>query len=273
MNSTNTQARPGHYLDTRNVHTYYEVTGEGEPVVLLHGGMCTAETFDSQVGALANSYGTYVPERRGHGRTPDVSGPITYDIMADDTIAFMETVGITSAHVVGWSDGAFIGLLIAMRRPDLVRKLVYIGEPINFAGAAPNALQALIRMTPDQLPPILQQLYSAVSPDGPEHFPVVAAKMIDLWHVDHGISLEELGRVAAPTLVMLGDDDLITTEHAAAMHQALPNAQLAVVPGTSHMLLMEKPDLANRIILDFLADEQTPKMMPRQALVSGPAAS
>ena len=97
-------ARGGEYLEAGGIRTYYETAGAGEPLVLLHGGMCTAETFDGQTPVLAGAYLVYVPERRGHGRTPDVEGPITYDVMAADTIAFMDAVGIRSAHLVGFSE-------------------------------------------------------------------------------------------------------------------------------------------------------------------------
>src|SRR4051794_5067126 len=99
-------ARLREYVDAGGVHTYYEAVGEGEPLVLLHGGLCTVETWEGQTPVLAEQYRVYAPERRGHGRTADVEGPITYQIMARDTIAFMDALGIKAAHLVGWSDGA-----------------------------------------------------------------------------------------------------------------------------------------------------------------------
>src|SRR5262245_40207502 len=135
--ATTQQARDGAYLDAGGVHTYYEVRGAGDPVILLHGGMCTAEPFDGQAPALAERYRAYVPERRGHGRTPDVDGPITYEVMARDTIDFIEAAGTGPAHLVGWSDGAIVGLLVALERPELVRKLVLIGQYSNDDGASP----------------------------------------------------------------------------------------------------------------------------------------
>ena len=101
--------------------------------------MCTAETFDGQTGALAEHFRVYVPERRGHGRTADVPGPITYEIMAQDTVAFIEALGIERAHLVGWSDGALVGLLVALWRPELVGKLVLDGPGRELGGVAPRA--------------------------------------------------------------------------------------------------------------------------------------
>jgi pimeloyl-ACP methyl ester carboxylesterase len=258
---TDQQTRGGAQVDAGGIPTYYEVRGAGEPVILLHGGMCTAETFDAQASGLAGRHRVYVPERRGHGRTPDVEGPITYENMADDTIAFMEAVGLESAHLVGWSDGALVGLLVAMRRPELVRKLVLIGQYLNLDGAREDGLALMQSFTAATFPPMFRDMYGAVSPDGPEHFDTVFDKLAPLWRSDPGIALADLAGITTPTLVLAGDDDVVTVEHAAAVARALPDAQLAIVPGTSHALPMEKPELVNRLVLDFLADEQPPKML------------
>lgn len=257
-----TPTRTGAYIDAGAVRTYYEVTGSGEPLLLLHGGLCTAETLDSQTPVLATKYRVYVPERRGHGRTPDVEGPITFDIMAQDTIAFLEALGIPSAHLVGFSDGAMVALRVALQRPELVRKLILVGSPVNEDGTRPEHVTLLESFTRENFPPMFVQLYAAISPDGADHFGVVFDKMMGSQRQGQPeIALDELARVTAPVLVLLGDDDVPTIEHAAAMQRAFACAQLAVVPGTSHALPMEKPELTNRLILDFLADEQVPKLL------------
>lgn len=251
---------PGTYLDAGGVHTYYEVTGQGEPLILLHGGFATIETWGAQTAALADRYRVYLPERRGHGRTPDVPGPTGYEIMARDTIAFMDALGIRSAHLVGWSDGANIGLEVALLRPDLVRKLVFMSAVANIDGFT-EAMQAqTATLAPDALPPMLRDAYDALSPDGPDHFETVFEKLAAVWTSEPRHDLVDLAGVMAPTLVILGDDDVVAIEHAAAVARAIPDAQLAVVPGTDHVLLFEKPDLVNRMILGFLADEQPPKL-------------
>ena len=251
---------PGTYVDAGGVHTYYEVVGAGEPLLLLHGGFATIETWGAQTPALAERYRVYLPERRGHGRTPDLPGRTGYDVMAQDTIAFMDALGISTAHLVGWSDGGNVGLEVALARPDLVRKLVLIGAAANFDGYTP-ALQAMTaKLTPAFLPASMRQAYDAFSPDGPQHFPVVFEKLIAVWKTEPHHPLADLERVAAPTLVLVGDDDDITVEHAAAMQRAIPDAQLAVVPGTDHGLMFEKPELVNRLLLDFLANEQARKL-------------
>ena len=129
---TTTDAVQG-YLDLDGVHTYYEALGAGRPLVLLHGGMCPVETWAGLVPQLSGSFRVFTPERRGHGRTAD-PGPITYENMASDTIAFLEAIAAGPADLVGWSDGAVVALLVALWRPDLVERLVYVGNAINREG-------------------------------------------------------------------------------------------------------------------------------------------
>jgi len=257
----------GAFVDAGVVHTYFETSGAGEPVVLLHGGMCTAETFDAQTTVLAEHYRVYLPERRGHGRTPYVPGPLTYDIMATDTIAFIEALNLGAVNLVGWSDGAAIGLLVAWRRPDLVTKLVYIGQNLTIDGLKPSFKAMLDGLNVEHLPPMLAELYAAVSPDGPAHFVDVFSRVRASWVVDSPLPLPRLGEVVAPTLILAGDDDVLTLAHIGEIQQGLANAQVAVVPGASHALPMEKPDLVNQLILEFLAEptRSTPTAVPRAA--------
>lgn len=253
--------RNGSYIDVDGIRTYYEVTGAGDPLVLLHGGLAPAETFDPQVPALAEEHRVYVPERFGHGRTPDIDGPLSYEVMASHTIAWMESLGIESAHLVGWSDGALVAVLVALRRPKLVRKLVLIDQFVTLAGAVPAYQGFMDAFTPDTAPPGLPELYGALSPDGPDHFSVVFDKLHRMWTEDTGVEVADLANVAAPTLILNGDDGCMRLTHADELCRTLPDAQLAVVPGASHGLTMEKAALVNRLILDFLAEDQPPKIM------------
>jgi len=240
----------GLYADVAGLRTYYERHGSGEPLLLLHGGGCSAGSWEPQIAALAERFEVYVPERRAHGRTPDVDGPLTYEAMAGDTAGFMDALGIGSAHLVGWSDGAVVAAVVALRRPELARRLVLIGQYFTADGQRPEA-RRLFAM-PEVLAAMFRAPYEQLSPDGPEHFPVVLEKLLGLWQSDPGLGPESLARITAPALVMQGDDDLVTVEHSAAVAAALPDAQLAVVPGTTHSLPAEKPELVNRLILDFL---------------------
>jgi pimeloyl-ACP methyl ester carboxylesterase len=260
----------GEYVDLPGVKTWYETEGSGDPLLLLHGGLCTNETWAPQRAEFASSYKVFLPERRAHGHTPDVDGPLHYQDMAQDTIDFIETVVGQPAHLVGWSDGADVGLLVAIARPDLVRKLVLIGSnhlpPPEIPGA-PNPADSLDPDNPGLA--MFRGMYEAASPDGPEHWPVVLPKLAAMWSNEPRIPLEDLGRITAQTLVFAGDDDLVSLEHTIEQHRAIPGSELAIVPGTSHAVLMEKTELANRIILDFLVNDPVPTMMPiRRATAS-----
>jgi pimeloyl-ACP methyl ester carboxylesterase len=246
------------YVQLGPVRTWYDEHGEGDPLVLLHGGLVDARFFAPNLGPLSESFHVYTPERRGHGHTPDVEGPITYQLMADDTIAFLEQVVGGPADLVGHSDGAFIAMLVAMQRPELVNRLVMISGGYNKSGEALPGMELDV----DQVVPFLGPAYGEVSPDGEAHFPVVAAKIAEMARTEPNLDVSELARVGRRALVLFADDDLMTLSHAVQMYDALPDAELAVVPGTSHFLTQEKPDLVNAIVLDFLTRQPVPTVAP-----------
>jgi pimeloyl-ACP methyl ester carboxylesterase len=246
------------YVQLGEVRTWYDQRGEGEPLLLLHGGLVDARFFDKNIDALVDKFQVLLPERRGHGHTPDVDGPITYELMAQDTIAFLETVVGGPADLVGHSDGAVVAMLVAMRRPDLARRLVLVSGGFHHDGLMPG-------MDHLEVEPVVEFLgaaYGEVSPDGEEHFPVVVEKVARMAEEEPALDRSELSAISSRTLVMFGDDDLMTLEHVIAMYDAIPGSELAIVPGTSHFLLQEKPALCNTIIVDFLTTEPVPTVAP-----------
>lgn len=254
----------GAYADLPGVRTWYEVEGNGDPLVLLHGGFCTNDTWGAQRSDLAAAHRVFLPERRAHGHTPDVPGPLTYRDMAGDTIAFLERVVTEPAHLVGWSDGGVVALLVALARPDLVRRMVVVGanfRPGPECFVEPSMLDTMAPDGPES--EFFRELYAAATPDGADHWPVVARKVLDMWRTQPTLTTEDLARIAAPTLVVTGDDDMMTLEHTAALYRALPDAQLAVLPGASHLVPLEQPARLNRLILDHLsAHAAVETMMP-----------
>jgi pimeloyl-ACP methyl ester carboxylesterase len=239
------------YVDIGGMRVWHEVSGVGEPLVLLHGGFAAASSFAAQTPAFAAAgFRVHVPERRGHGHTPDVDGPFSYAAMADDTVAYLEQVVGGPAQLVGWSDGAVIALLVALRRPDLVRRQVLIGQYYDFSGRVPGSPLDAFLATPEAIG-FLRQGYDPISPDGPEHFEVVHAKLMAMFEREPQLDLAELAAVSAPTLVVQGDRDEVTVEHSLSVVGALPDARLAVLPGT-HALPIESPDVLNRLLISFL---------------------
>jgi pimeloyl-ACP methyl ester carboxylesterase len=246
------------YVQLGAVRTWYDEHGEGEPLVLLHGGLVDARFFEPNLPALAEHFHVYTPERRGHGHTPDVEGPITYQLMTEDTIAFLETVVRQPADLVGHSDGAVVAMLVAIQRPELVKRLVMISGGFNKSGdAAPDT-----EWNVDQIAEFLGPAYGEVSPDGIGHFKVVATKIGEMAAVEPNLQASELAKVTQRSLLVFSDDDLVTPQHMIDMYAALPNAELAIVPGTSHFLTQEKPDLVNKIVVDFLTKEPVATVAP-----------
>jgi pimeloyl-ACP methyl ester carboxylesterase len=146
-----------------------------------------------------------------------------------------------------------VALLVALRRPELVRKLVFIAGVFHLEGWLPEAID------PDLEPPdFLAASYAEISPDGPEHYPVVVEKLARMHLEGPMLEASDLGRIESRTLVMVADDDEVRLEHAVELYRGLADAELAVVPGTSHGLLLEKPALCNRLILDFLTSDPVP---------------
>jgi pimeloyl-ACP methyl ester carboxylesterase len=239
------------------VDTWYEGLGEGEPLVLLHPGGADARAWGPTINPLASRFRVFTPERRGHGRTPDVEGQFTFGVMAADTVAFLERVVGGPADLVGYSAGAVVALEVALRRPDLVRRLVLISGVYHRDGWIPAAIDP-------SLPPheAIARGYAELSPDGVDHFPVVVEKLKRMNFGEPRLEAGDLGAVECRTLLMVGDDDEVVLEHAIACYRAIPDAELAVIPGTSHGLLHEKPELCNSVLVEFLVDDPVPTIAP-----------
>jgi pimeloyl-ACP methyl ester carboxylesterase len=236
---------------------WYEERGSGEPLVLLHPGGAGVDSraLAPQVSAFAGRFHLYIPEQRGHGRTPDADGPLGFDQMADDTVRFLEQVVGRPAALFGCSDGATLALVIALRRPDLVTRLVFAAGVFHHDGWHDGVLEG-------EPPEFLRDSYAELSPDGADHYPVVVAKLAAMHAEEPALKASDLRGLQARTLVLIADDDEVRFEHAVDMLRNVPNAELAVIPGTSHGLLVEKPDLCNWIVEQFLTTEPSPTFAP-----------
>ncbi|HEX4819421.1 MAG TPA: alpha/beta hydrolase [Acidimicrobiales bacterium] len=234
---------------------HYSVQGSGEPVVLLHGGLSDRSAWMFQIPVLAESFRVFAFDRRGHGTSPDTDAPFSYEEMADETAAFLEDVVGGPAHLVGWSDGGIVALLVSLRRPDLVRRQVLMGANFDVDGLLPGFDTG---DDPDaESVAMIKVVYEGVAPD-PGHWPEFYAKGNALFRAAPHVPASDLETVTAPTLVLAGDDDCIHHAHTVELFERIPDAQLAIVPGTSHFLFMEKPALVNQLITDFLTETAPP---------------
>ncbi len=225
--------------------TWYDEHGAGEPLVLLHPGGADSRAWAVKLPPLAARFRVFTPDRRGHGRTPD-AGALTFDAMARDTIAFIEAVADGPVELAGCSDGASVGLLVAHLRPDLVKRFAFVCGVFHHKGWIPGSIEL-----DEEADAFLGSWYAEVSPDGADHWPVVKRKLYEEHLTEPSLTPAQLAEIDVPTLVMIGDSDEVKIEHAVELYRALPDARLAIVPGTSLGLLVEKPELCNALLLDF----------------------
>ncbi|HVB70023.1 MAG TPA: alpha/beta hydrolase [Acidimicrobiales bacterium] len=240
--------------------------GRGTKVVLLHGGLSSSASPLRSIGPrLAEEFRVAAFDRRGHGRTADTVEPFHYEEMATETIAFLEFLGGRS-HLVGHSDGGIVALLTALRRPDLVRRAVAVGA--NFHHDAVATSGSLTFEGPDFEE--WAEKFGAQSPDGAAHARVVADKSLTLFATEPNMSATDFAMMSRPVLVMSGDDDVVPLAHSIALYESMPDAQLAVVPGSSHAVLKERPAESARIIRRFLTQRLPPMtLQPVRRTTSG----
>ncbi len=252
------------YLDVLGHPTWVETRGAGEQtILLLHGGFSNSDELLDTIGpALGERYRLVAFDRRGHGYTADTDEPFHYEDMADQVIAVLETVIGGPAALVGWSDGGIAALLAARRRPELVTRQVLIGTNFHHDGLGDMGLGGE-DAAESPFVQLIAAEYAKRSPDGIEHFGAIAEKTVTLFATEPSLAAEDLTGIAVPTLVLVGDDDLVLPEHTQALYQHLPEAQLAVVPGASHMVPVERPAEVVGLVLDFLERPVPPQtLMP-----------
>jgi pimeloyl-ACP methyl ester carboxylesterase len=190
--------------------------------------------------------------------------------MTEQTVGFLTALGLGPVDLLGWSDGGMVGTLIAAEHPELVRTLTVTGSGFSSAGYVAGAMEALVALTPDDEDmAMFFALYAQASPDGPAHFPQVWEKVRAMWAESFDWTAD-VKRIVAPTLVIVGDDDYITVAHAEEFSRLVAHGQLAVVPGSSHVVPMERPDLFNRLVLDFVANPMPETMMPLRRKATAP---
>jgi pimeloyl-ACP methyl ester carboxylesterase len=252
------------YLPIRSSQIYYETSGDGEPVLLLHGGFGTVEDFASQTPELAKHFKVVAFDRIGHGRSTDNGEPFHYTTMAEETVDFMESLRLKRADLMGVSDGAIVALLVAISRPDLVRRLVSVSgcfrTPEHYLSAASLdwMRSATLGSFMKEFPKLVNHYYE-VAPDAQTRFHVFFEKTMKMWLNEPDIRKEELAKIVAPTLVIAGDKDAIILEHTIELFRSIKSARLCIVPEATHSLLSDRPEATNRPILEFLLAEEKSK--------------
>jgi pimeloyl-ACP methyl ester carboxylesterase len=261
----------GKRVKVNGMQMYYEVSGRGEPLVVLHGAYMNIATMGAIIPRLAKTHRVYAVELQGHGRTTDIDRPITYPDMADDVAAFMDAVGLPKADVFGYSMGAVVGLQLAIRHPAKVNKLVAASVAYDVEGWQPVFKDFIPQMTVEM---ILEMPFAKDYPKlaaNPKGFPELARKLIALEKEPMAWG-EDVKAMKTPVLIIAGDADVSTLEHSVAMFRLLgggimgdmgkplPASRLAVMPATAHTAVITQPDMLHAFIEPFLKG-QTPKGM------------
>jgi pimeloyl-ACP methyl ester carboxylesterase len=259
------QARSG-YAEVNGLRLYYEIHGEGRPLVLLHGAYMSIESMKPILDRLAKDRQVVALESQGHGRTADIDRPITYEQMADDVAAAMVDLGIEQADVFGYSMGGGTALQLAIRHPARVRRLVVASASYETQGMYPELLPMFEQMTPATFAGSpFEAEYKRLAPN-PENFPVLVEKLLQLDTTPQSWPADDIAGIAAPTLVISGDADVIRPEHSVEIFRLLGGGptpdfmgasedQLAILPGASHLGVIEEVDLLMTIVPEFLDRE------------------
>jgi pimeloyl-ACP methyl ester carboxylesterase len=261
------QAQPvGDRVEVNGMQMYYEVSGEGDPLVVLHGAYMNIPTMGEIIPMLAETHKVYAIEMQGHGRTTDIDRPITYPNLADDVAAFMDAVGLAKADVFGYSMGAAAGLQLAIRHPEKVDQLIAASTAYDVEGWHPTFREFIPDMTVEMftsMPFAEDYRELAANPDG---FPALVAKLIQLEHEPMAWE-EDVKALQTPVLIIAGDADVVTLEHSVAlfrllgggvmgdMGQPLPASRLAIMPATAHTAVISQPELLLAFIDPFLKGE------------------
>jgi pimeloyl-ACP methyl ester carboxylesterase len=267
LGAANPVRRPGTttgYLPVNGLNMYYEIHGEGYPLVLLHGAMGTiVSCFADLLPALAATRQVIAVELQGHGHTADIDRPLSYQQMAEDTAALMRALDIETADFVGYSNGGAVALQMAMQHPEAVRRLVFAGgASYSPDGYYPEMLAAAEPGADDLSDSVWHQEYVRVAPH-PDAWPTLVAKLFELDRTFTGWPPEDVQAVKTPTLLIIGDSDIVRPEHTVNMFRllgggvigdlvGLPASQLAVLPGTSHQGVLNRVDWLRSMILEFL---------------------
>jgi pimeloyl-ACP methyl ester carboxylesterase len=231
----------GKYLDINGVKLYYEIYGEGEPLLMIHGNGGSFICFENQVSEFSKHFKVILVDCRGRGNSSYQKGvELTFDLQVDDINLFLDKLNIQKTNILGWSDGGIIGLLLALKHPEKVAKLVTSGANIFPEGVVYF----------DEMKKTTVELESK----NKNHENDLA---IDLNNLDlnyPNLKFSDLNAIKSKTLIIAGDHDVIKGEHTLKMYESIPNAQLAILPNSSHSALIENSKLFNEIVLPFLKD-------------------
>lgn len=236
------------YAPVNGIRIWYAVFGHGEPVILLHGGLANSNYWGLQVRALEKDYEVIVMDSRGHGRSTRTSAPITYDLMASDVIGLMDYLHIRRAAIVGWSDGAIIGLDLAIHHPDRVARLFAFAANSDPSGVKDVSKSPVFM----EFEARARRQYRELSPT-PNQFNAFLKNITHMWASEPHFTNAQLRSISAPTWIVDGDhDEAIKRSDTDHMAATIPGAGELILPDVSHFAMLQNPTMFNQALLDFL---------------------
>jgi len=241
-NNFGANAKNGNKLKLKDAILYYEIYGKGAPLLLLHGNGQSISDFQNQIPDLAKEYQVIAVDTRGQGQSTDEStGPLTYDQFADDMKQLLDALHIKRSNIVGWSDGGNTGLIMAIKYPEYVRKLAITGAVLN---SSDEAIDSKVFIEIKQR---LEDLKGKTDNNSIEQ-----QRLNQLMLDEPHITIQSLGTIKAPTLVMAGDHDLVREQHTRTIADNIPGSKLLIFQDATHYLPREKHIEFNKVVVDFL---------------------
>lgn len=256
---------PGFYMPANGLDIYYEEYGQGgseQSLILLHGGTATLQSWQEHIPAFAAHFRVIALDSRGHGKTNNPAGELSYRMMADDVAAFVRALDLHKPLVFGYSDGGQIALELGIRYPDLTQGLVLGGTCYRFSAQYFAALKGFGVDKPGSVPFDFERMQSEqpewvqylqaehTRADQPDNWKIVMEQIAKLWWNVQDYGLADLKKITTPTLILVGDrDEGVAVEQAVEMYRGIANAELAILPNASHGDLNETAD---RLVVEFL---------------------
>jgi pimeloyl-ACP methyl ester carboxylesterase len=237
------------YIDLRGHQLWSnEFPNNGEPLLSLHGGLSASHRWDWTIlPAVEHDHHLYSYDRTAHGRTGIRPGFYHFDFQTEEAIAYIEDVIKEPTHMIGHSDGAIISLMVAIKRPDLVKSIVSIGGNYHWdAGFASDEFDGEIMISEEDAAE-----FAELSPDDPSAQQGIIQKAMDVWKSEPNLTKIDLAKIHCPVLVMAGEVEPFSNHHTIDLYESLADADLAIVPGATHSVMKDKPELALAIIKDF----------------------
>ena len=277
------------YAEVKGARHYYQVAGDLKsgktPLLVLHGSVMSADAMAPLVERFARTRPVIALDARGHGRTPDISGPITYELLADDATGVLAALDVKTADVLGYSMGGITAIVMALHHPQHVNKLVAVSAPYSREGWYPEVQRAFDQWSPNMLAGSgLEAEYKRLSPT-PDGLPALMSKLMVLEKAPYAWPESRIRELDNRTMIVVGDADGVQLEHASKLFvlrgggdreaavkgflAEAPRARLAILPGTSHIGMLARPQLIVDVVTPFLDDEKPP--LPDNFLQPGPA--